>query len=496
MELSLKKLSSTDAQTLVLFVAKGDKPKDLSPKTKALLDECYAQETFGGDKRETILFRGGGDEGQNILFVGLGPAKNVDAEQIRVTGATTLAAIKASKTKSAGVIIDALTKVVKDAELVTQSLAEGLLLSAYEFTEYKSKPKEKKEKEKKELTLELLSKAPTAAMTKGLKAAEILVECQNFARRLGDTPSNFKNPPLLAKRVVEGLKGTGVKVTVWDEARLKKENMGGLLAVGQGSVNPPRFIIMEYKGAAASKKPVCFVGKGITFDTGGISLKPGAQMEEMKYDMCGSAAVIAMMMAVAKLKLKVNVIGLVSAAENMPDGNAWKPGDIYTARNGKTIEVFNTDAEGRLVLGEALVYGSEQQPVAMFDAATLTGAILIALGNTHTGVFTRDEKLMKRIQGAADTTGELVWHMPITDWHVEDMKGTHADLCNISNGRNAGSSTAAAFLEQFVGEGIPWAHFDIAGTAWNIASRFPYHPKKGASGIIMRTFVELAKSFA
>jgi leucyl aminopeptidase len=218
-------------------------------------------------------------------------------------------------------------------------------------------------------------------------------------------------------------------------------------------------------------------------------------MEEMKYDMCGSAAVIATVLACAKLKLKVNVLGLVSAAENMPDGNAWKPGDVYYARNGKTVEVFNTDAEGRLVLGEALVYGSEHKPVAMFDAATLTGAILIALGNTHTGVFTRDEKLMKKIQDAADTTGELVWHMPITDWHVEDMRGTHADLCNISNGRNAGSSTAAAFLEQFVGEGIPWAHFDIAGTAWNIASRFPYHPRKGASGIIMRTFVELAQKF-
>lgn len=499
MELSIKKLSSSQAQTLVLFVAKGDKPKDLSPKTKALLDQSYSEQTFGGDKRETILYRGGGDNGENILFVGLGEAKKVDPEHIRVTAAVTWGALKASKTSSAGLLLDGLTKVVKDAEAATQALAEGLLLSAYEFTEFKSKPKEKKgddKKEKKELkAIELLAKTPNSAMAKGLKTAEILIECQNFARRLGDTPSNYKNPTMLANEAVKALKGSGAKVTVWDKARIKKENMGGLLAVAQGSVQEPRFIIMEYNGAGAKKAPVCFVGKGITFDTGGISIKPSAQMEEMKYDMCGSAAVIATILACAKLKLKVNVLGLVSAAENMPDGNAWKPGDVYYARNGKTVEVFNTDAEGRLVLGEALVYGSEHKPVAMFDAATLTGAILIALGNTHTGVFTRDEKLMKKIQDAADTTGELVWHMPITDWHVEDMRGTHADLCNISNGRNAGSSTAAAFLEQFVGEGIPWAHFDIAGTAWNIASRFPYHPRKGASGIIMRTFVELAQKF-
>jgi leucyl aminopeptidase len=218
-------------------------------------------------------------------------------------------------------------------------------------------------------------------------------------------------------------------------------------------------------------------------------------MEEMKYDMCGGAAVIATMLALAKLKAKVNVIGLVPSSENLPDGAALKPGDIFYARNGKSVEVFNTDAEGRLILADALSYGSELKPAAMFDAATLTGAILIALGNTHTGVFTRDRKLMGKIQGAADSSGELVWSMPLTDFHGDDMKGTHADLCNISNSRLAGSATAAAFLEQFVEPGIPWAHFDIAGTAWNVSGRFPYCPRKGASGIIVRTFVELAEGY-
>jgi leucyl aminopeptidase len=201
------------------------------------------------------------------------------------------------------------------------------------------------------------------------------------------------------------------------------------------------------------------------------------------------------MLALAKLQVKVNALGLVPSSENMPGPSATKPGDIYTARNGKTVEVFNTDAEGRLILGDALAYGSEQKPAVMFDTATLTGAILVALGNTHTGVFTRDVKLRKRIQEASDKTGELCWAMPLTDTHVDDMKGTHADLCNISSGRMAGSSTAAAFLEQFVDKDLPWAHFDIAGTAWNLGGRLPYHPKKSASGVIMRTFVELAESF-
>ena len=254
------------------------------------------------------------------------------------------------------------------------------------------------------------------------------MECQNFVRWLGDTPGNYMTATVLADETVKAAKGTGLKVTVWDKARIKKEKFGGLLAVNRGSTEEPRFIIMEYKGAGASGKPVCFVGKGLTFDTGGISIKPSGGMEEMKYDMMGGAAVIGTMLALARLKAKVNVIGLVPSTDNMPGPDAFKPGDVYFARNGKSVEVFNTDAEGRLILGDALAYGSEQNPVAMFDAATLTGAILISLGNTHSGVFTRDVKLRKRIQAVSDSTGELVWAMPLCDFHVDDMKGTHADL--------------------------------------------------------------------
>lgn len=500
---TLKKAPQSGLSTLVVLASKDKKSgkpstAKLSSGLSELLAAAQQDASFSGDKKETLFFRRANVDGYtNVLFVGVGTT--VDMEAIRSAAAITHNALKSHKVVTAGVLGDSLVKLSKDSAAAIQGFAEGVELASYEFTELKSKKKDtaKKGEEKPSLSeiAVLLSGAPNAGLTKALQRGEILAECQNFSRWLGDNPGNYMTPTRLANETVAAAKGTGLKVTVWDEARIKKENFGGLLAVARGSSEAPRFIIMEYNGAGKSKKPVCFVGKGLTFDTGGISIKPSAAMEEMKYDMCGGAAVIGAMLAIAKLKLKVNVLGLVPSTENMPGPSAWKPGDVYFARNGKSVEVFNTDAEGRLILGDALAYGSEQKPQAIFDAATLTGAILIALGNTHTGVFTRDKKLMGKIQSSSDVTGELVWHMPITDFHSEDIKGTHADLCNITGGRLAGSSTAAAFLEEFVDKEIPWAHFDIAGTAWNVASRFPYCPKKGASGVMVRTFVDIAESF-
>lgn len=501
MKVSLKKGTATGLSTVVIFAAKDKNGKastaKLSPALQKLFVQAQEDASFVGAAKESVFFRGPNIDGYtNVLFVGLGSTPN--AESLRVGAAVAYNSLKGHKVTSAAVYGDSLVKQIKDPAVAVQAITEGLNLSEYEYTDLKSKPPEKKGEAKKakleEISI-LLSAAPSAAMNKALQRAEILTECQNFARWLGDSPGNYMTPTILADETVKKAKGTGLKVTVWDKARIKKEKFGGLLAVNQGSSEEPRFIVMEYNGAGKSQQPVCFVGKGLTFDTGGISIKPSASMEEMKYDMCGGAAVIATMLALAKLKAKVNVIGLVPSTDNMPGPDSFKPGDVYIARNGKSVEVFNTDAEGRLILGDALAYGAEQKPVAIFDAATLTGAILVALGNTHTGVFTRDAKLMRRIQDAAEVAGELVWPMPLTDFHVEDIKGTHADLCNISGGRNAGSSTAAAFLEEMVGREIPFAHFDIAGTAWSVNGRFPYCPKKGASGIIIRTFVELAESF-
>ena len=376
-------------------------------------------------------------------------------------------------------------------------MAEGLTLASYVFDELKSSSaSQKKDAKKEDLQIHVVSKNGNDKVIKAAFADGLtLGSCVNFSRRLGDLPGNLMTPKDLAAAAVEGARGTSIKVTVWDKERIKKEKMGGLLGVSMGSSEEPRFIIMEYKGAAASKKPVIFVGKGLTFDCGGISIKPSANMEEMKYDMCGGANVIGTIIAIAKLKLKVNVMVLVPSTENLAGPSATKPGDVHTARNGKTFEVNNTDAEGRLILADALCYASEQKPQLIVDAATLTGAIIVALGNTHTGYFTRHKELKNRIEKAAHASGEWVWNMPLCDFHVKDMKGTFADLSNISSGKGAGSATAAAFLEQFVEEGISWAHFDIAGTGWAVGNRLNYCPKKGASGAMIRTFVEIAKQY-
>lgn len=444
--------------------------------------------------QETVLYRDINFEGfRHALIVGAG--SSVTPEAVRQLAAAVHGQIKAAKATDVTVHFDGLLEGKRDGARYVQAFTEGLLLTDYNFSELKSKNAEASKKET-EVTVRIATKLATEAATKkAFQDGQILAESVNFSRRLGDLPGNLMTPTILANTVVAAVKGTGIKATVWDGARIKKEKMGGLLGVSRGSDEEPRFIILEYKGAPASKKPVAFVGKGLTFDCGGISIKPSAGMEEMKYDMCGGANVIGATLAIARMKLKINVICLVPASENLVNGSATKPGDVHYARNGKSFEVNNTDAEGRLILADALCYATEQEPQVIIDAATLTGAMVVALGNTHTGYFTRDSNLKKKIEAAAEASGEWVWNMPLTDFHVKDMKGTFADLSNMSSSKGAGSATAAAFLEQFVGEGIPWAHFDIAGTAWSVGNRLPYCPKKGASGAIIRTFVELARQF-
>jgi leucyl aminopeptidase len=440
---------------------------------------------------EFVLFRDAKiGQSQNLAVVGLGDKNDVNSEVIRQAFASAFNGGKAAKVKSMAFMMDSLETQSLAPETVMQAAAEGAALASYSFYEFKTG-----KKDEGLASVHFVSSSKHKGQEKGLESAMILAECVNFARWLGDRPGNRMTPSILAEEASKAAKGTKLKVTVWDRTKIKAKKMHSFLSVSLGSSQEPKFIIMEYKGAAASKKPVCFVGKGLTFDSGGISIKPSAGMEEMKYDMCGGANVIGTMLAIAKLGLKINAIGLVPATENMPGPGANKPGDIVIARNGKSIEVNNTDAEGRLILNDALVYACEQNPAAIFDAATLTGAMVVALGNIHTGFFTRNDKLAAKVEAAASTTGELVWRMPLTDFHAKDMKGTYADLSNISSGKGAGSATAAAFLESFVEKDIPWAHFDIAGTGWHNGDRFPYNPRKGASGTMIRTFVELAKGF-
>lgn len=413
----------------------------------------------------------------------------ITKESLRQLGGKITGLIKSGSYGSVQLNISALVSDKISENDVVGSLSEGCLLADYEFTKFKTK-----KTESKNISINI-NAAKNKANAEALKTSEILAEATNFSKFLGDCPGNYLTPTQLAKEATEFCGSAGVKVTAWNKTQIAKEKMDSLLGVSLGSSEEPRFIIMEHKGGTAKDQPICLVGKGLTFDSGGISLKPGAGMEEMKYDMCGGAAVIGAMYAISKLKLPINVIGLVPASENMPGPAANKPGDIRAARNGVTIEINNTDAEGRLILADALVYASEQKPKAIFDTATLTGAMMIALGNTHTGFFTRNDELAKRIEIAAEGSGERVWHMPLVDDHCKDMKGTYADLTNLAPSKNAGSSTATAFLESFVDKNIPWAHFDIAGTAWHVGSRLSYAPKKGASGVMVRTFVELAKSY-
>lgn len=491
-EIKLATAAKTPADVLVVLSQQKKKGADSSvaiahAEVAKSVTNSVADKTITGKHKETVLFREKNFNGYNhLLIAGLGAED--DTEKFRQTATVILRALQTMKVKSAHLVLDGVTS--KNA---LRGLAEGFVLASYKFDELKSKPK-KTDDAAGGLVVTLVSKKfGDKTSQKTFSDAVTLTETVNFSRRLGDLPGNLMTPTILADSVVEAAKGTGLKVTVWDKKRIEKENMGGLLGVARGSVEEPRFIIMEYNGGAAKSKPIVYVGKGLTFDTGGISIKPSGAMEEMKYDMCGGANVIGAVLAIAKLKLKVNVVGLVASTENMPSGSATKPGDVHTARNGKTFEVNNTDAEGRLILADALSYGTELQPALMVDAATLTGAMVVALGNTHTGFFTRSEAVRKKVLAASEASGEWVWPMPLVDFHNDDIKGTFADLSNISSSKGAGSATAAAFLENFVGEGIPWAHFDIAGTAWAVGNRLNYCSPKGASGAMIRTFVELAK---
>ncbi len=502
-------LESLKCSTLVVFSTQStqdDKIVKLSqPDLKNILNESIQDGLVTGKLLEVSVFREFEYmQYRHLVVIGLGKEKKFENESLRQAIACANDAVKSLKAKEVAVDLDGVIYSKSNSASQIQALVEGLLLSDYSFDELKSKgkgvssAKNIEKSDKIETTYHLVSSHANTKEIKGAFDAGItLASVVNFSRRLGDMPANIMTPTELSEEAIRASKNVaGLKVSVWNADKCRKERMGGLIGVSNGSDQEPKFIIMEYRGAKADKKPVVFVGKGLTFDCGGISIKPGPSMEEMKYDMCGGANVIGALLGIAKLKLKINAIGLVPATENLVNGSATKPGDVHTARNGKTFEINNTDAEGRLILADALSYASELKPEIIIDAATLTGAIVVALGNTHTGFFTRNQALKNKIEKAAQVSGEWVWNMPLCDFHVKDMKGTFADLSNISSSKGAGSATAAAFLEQFVESDIPWAHFDIAGTAWAVGNRLNYCPKKGASGVMVRTFVELAKQFA
>src|SRR5262249_13970089 len=349
--------------------------------------------------------------------------------------------------------------------------------------------------------LERLVVAVEASEDDGLEHAiqtgQIMGEATNLARQFGNEPSNVMTPAEMARRAQEIAEREGLKAEVLGETELRQKGFGALLAVSSGSAEPPRFIILDYSPAQLDCSPeqagggdgemIALVGKGVTFDSGGISIKPAAAMDEMKFDMCGGAAVIGAMQAIARIKPRIRVLGIVPACENMPSGRSYKPGDVIRGLGGKTIEVINTDAEGRLILSDAITYAVERGAAAIIDAATLTGACVIALGEIRAGVMGTDERLIDEVIRAGEQCGERIWRLPLDDRYGEQVKSPIADIKN-DGGRGAGAITAAMFLKAFVGQ-TPWAHLDIAGTAWINAAK-PFIAK-GATGFGVRTLANL-----
>jgi leucyl aminopeptidase len=428
-----------------------------------------------GFKKTAVLHPGGLPP---VLVVGLGERNELDAEKLRVAAAV---AAKEAARLGATSIAWGLPE-SDDAEAAAAALVTGTILAAYRFDRFKSGDGDEAAR------LDSLTLLGPAELEGPATRARIAAEAQNRARDLQLTPANVATPSFLAERAEEIAAGSdSLEVDVLGRAELEQKGMGGLLAVSQGGPQEPKLIVLRYRGGG-SGPTVAFVGKGVTFDTGGISLKPGAGMQEMKMDMSGGAAVLEAVAAIAELGLSIDLLAVVPSTENMPSGTAIKPGDIITQYNGKTVEVNNTDAEGRLILADALAYAVELGAEKIVDIATLTGAVEIALGSTYAGLICNDDELAAAVSRASETTGELSWRLPLHPEYKDLMKGTVADLSNLGKKRKAGTITAASFLEEFVGE-TAWAHLDIAGSAWDIGREYVGNE---ANGFGVRLLVELA----
>jgi leucyl aminopeptidase len=406
-----------------------------------------------------------------VVLVGLGDAAKVSAKSYVNAVKAAVAAIAGTSAADAFITLNQVEVGGLDAAAKARLTAMAALDATYRFDTTKSK---------KEPAIKLTQIAVAAdakqekAVAAGLAAGSAVGDGQSLAKTLGNLPANVCTPTYLADTAKKIGKQFKMNVDVLDRKQCEALKMGSFLAVARGSDEPPKFIVIKHMGGAKNAAPVVLVGKGITFDTGGISLKPGEAMDEMKFDMCGAASVLGTMHAVGAMKLKLNVIGVVPTCENMPSGRATKPGDVITSMSGQTVEVLNTDAEGRLILNDALTYAKRFKPAAVVDIATLTGAMVIALGNITTGMFSNDDALAGDLLAAAGDAVDATWRMPLAEEYHEGLKSNFADMANIA-GRPGGSITAACFLEKYV-DGMKWAHLDIAGTAWKSGAG------KGATG--------------
>jgi len=482
-----------DVQALAVAVFKGENPnsgflKDLDKQVGGLISNVIQTEEFAAKEGETAYFHltNSGLKAKRLLLIGCGERDEYKAAQISRFGGTASRFLRGKSTKTIAIA----PRVESDAGSAAQMVIQSAVMGLFEPDKYR---KEKEKRELKEIVV-VIEGADEKAVQRGAERGGIVGEAVNYTRDLANEPGGYMTPTILAARAKETSRKFGLTFDVLDQKQMEKLGMGSLLGVSRGSDEPPKLIVMKYepKRGKRGKKLLALVGKGITFDSGGISLKPGENMELMKYDMTGAATVIGTMRAIAQLKPSIPVLGVAPCSENLPSGKATKPGDVLVAMTGKTIEVINTDAEGRLVLADAIAYAKTLGATQIIDMATLTGAVSIALGDVNVGILGTDQALIDGVIDAGSGVGEKFWQLPLDKEYSAQIKSDIADIKNVG-GRKAGTITAAAFLKEFA-DGVSWAHLDIAGTAWGEDAK-PYRAK-GPTGIAVRTLIEFVERSA
>jgi leucyl aminopeptidase len=489
-----KSCKQIDVQALAVAVFKGEKPnsgflKDLDKQVGGLISNVMQTEEFAAKEGETAYFHltNSGLKAKRLLLIGCGVRDEYKAAQISQFGGTASRFLRGKNAKTIAIA----PRVAGDAQSAAQMVIQAAVMGLFEPDKYRTKDKEKRQL--KEIVV-VIEGADEKAVQRGAERGGIVGEAVNYTRDLANEPGGYMTPTILAARAKETSRKFGLTFDVLDQKQMEKLGMGSLLGVSRGSDEPPKLIVMKYepKRVKRGKKLLALVGKGITFDSGGISLKPGENMELMKYDMTGAATVIGTMRAIAQLKPSIPVLGVAPCSENLPSGKATKPGDVLVAMTGKTIEVINTDAEGRLVLADAIAYAKKLGATQIIDMATLTGAVSIALGDVNTGILGTDQALIDGVIDAGKGVGEKFWQLPLDKEYSAQIKSDIADIKNVG-GRKAGTITAAAFLKEFA-DGVSWAHLDIAGTAWGEDAKA--HRSKGPTGVAVRTLIEFVERSA
>jgi len=467
---------------------------DIADIDKALggaISQLIAQGEIKGKLNEVALIHSLGKlPSTRVAVVGLGKQKELSQDKVRGAVAGACRLLRQKGAGSIATVVQGAGVADISPEDAAQAATEGALLGLYTFRRHITKEAEYGDIE--QLTIVAADKTELPRLERGCDKGRVLAEATNLARDMVNEPANYMTPGDMAETAAELAKSCGLELKVLEREQMRELGMGALLGVAEGSNQPPKFIILQYRGGGSGGVDVVLAGKGITFDSGGISIKPSQKMEEMKGDMAGGAAVMAAMSAIAQLKPRLNVTALVPATENLPGGSALKPGDVVTAINGKTIEIISTDAEGRLALADALGYAGKLEAKVIIDVATLTGACMVALGDVCTGAFGNNQEIVDKVIAAGAEAGELIWQMPMYDQYKEQNKSDVADIKNVG-GRYGGAITAAQFLAEFVGD-TPWVHLDIAGTSMSTKERT--YLVKGATGVPVRTLVNLVLSLA